>query len=41
VKNAPTKGDMGFFAGKGRSLKATIEIYENAGNEGSVKLPKE
>jgi hypothetical protein len=31
VKNSPTKGDKGFFAGKGRSLKETTESYVNAG----------
>jgi hypothetical protein len=41
VKNAPTKGDRGFFSRKGRSLKATIESYANVGNKGFVQIPKE
>jgi hypothetical protein len=41
VKNSPTKGDRGCFAGKGRSLKETIESYVNVGNKGFVQLPKE
>jgi hypothetical protein len=39
--NAPTKGDMGCFAGKGRSLKVTTKSYVNAGNKGFVQLPNE
>jgi hypothetical protein len=37
VKYAPTKGDKGFFAEKGRSLKETKESYENA-EKGFVQL---
>jgi hypothetical protein len=30
-KNAPTKGDKGCFAGKGRLLKVITKIYVNVG----------
>jgi hypothetical protein len=39
--NAPTKGDMGFFARKRRSPKVTTKSYVKAGNKGFVQLPNE
>jgi hypothetical protein len=37
--DAPTKGDMGFFARKRRSSRVMTKTEINAGNKGFLQLP--